>query len=180
MPSLLLVEDGTLMPTADLVDRYRSDIRVIDAPFRQFGAVSAFCGPAVTIRCPFGHFSAKEMLATRKPGAVAVIDGGGRVDAALLGDGMAQTAIENGWRGIIVFGAVRDALALRDLAIGIKALATNPWTRLENVEAEFQVPVVIGREVVRPGDWLYSDEDGIVISKANLDGPGLGAATSES
>lgn len=116
----------TFRPTADLVDDIGPEVRSCDLQFRQFGARTQFAGPISTVRCFQDNALLKSILSEPGDGGVLVIDGGGSLHTALVGDLIAELARSNGWAGLIVNGAVRDAAALRGIDIGIKALGTNP------------------------------------------------------
>ena len=113
-------------PTADLVDDIGPEVRSCDVQFRQFGAHTEFAGPISTVRCHQDNALLKSVLSEPGDGGVLVIDGGGSLHTALVGDLIADLARTNGWAGVIVNGAVRDSAALRDIELGIKALGTNP------------------------------------------------------
>jgi regulator of ribonuclease activity A len=97
-----------------------------------------------------------------------IVDGAGFLGSALVGDQIAALAINNGWAGIVIFGALRDSVALREMEIGVKALGTNPKKSGKKGIGESDVPVKFGNVVFRPGEWIYSDEDGILIAAKNL------------
>jgi regulator of ribonuclease activity A len=92
-----------------------------------------------------------------------VVDGGGSLHTALVGDLIAGLAQANGWAGVVVHGAVRDTEALGGLAIGIKALGSNPRKSAKLATGQVDVPVHFGGVSFRPGEHLYSDEDGVVV-----------------
>ncbi|PWU59733.1 S-adenosylmethionine--2-demethylmenaquinone methyltransferase [Micromonospora globispora] len=149
--------------TADLYDRYGDDLGSCDTQLRQYGAVAAFAGPAVTVRCFEDNALVKPVLAEPGAGRVLVVDGGGSVHTALMGDLIAGSAVENGWAGVIINGAVRDVAALRTLPIGIKALGANPRKSAKTGAGERDVPVSFGNCVFHPGAQVHSDDDGIVV-----------------
>jgi regulator of ribonuclease activity A len=113
-------------PTADLVDQYGAELRVCDVQFRQFGGHRSFAGPVRTVSCHEDNGLLRDLVRTAGAGCVLVVDGGGSLHAALVGDVLAGAARENGWAGLVVHGAVRDSAALAQLSLGIKALGTNP------------------------------------------------------
>lgn len=156
----------TFRPTADLVDEIGSDVRSCDVQFRQFGGRTQFAGPISTVRCSEDNALLKSVLSTPGEGGVLVIDGGGSLHAALVGDVIAELARSNGWAGLVVNGAVRDAATLRGIAIGIKALGTNPRKSGKTGAGERDVEVSLGGVTFVPGDIAYSDDDGIVVVAA--------------
>jgi regulator of ribonuclease activity A len=153
-------------PTADLVDDIGPDVRSCDVQFRQFGAHTQFAGPITTVRCSQDNALLKSILSTPGNGGVLVVDGGASLHTALVGDLIAELARSNGWAGLIVHGAVRDAAALRDIGIGIKALGTNPRKSEKTGAGERDVTLRFGGVEFVPGDIAYSDDDGIVIVAA--------------
>ena len=150
-------------PTADLVDEIGPDVRSCDLQFRQFGAHSEFAGPISTVRCNQDNALLKSVLSEAGDGGVLVIDGGGSLHTALVGDLIADLARSNGWAGLIVNGAVRDAATLRGLELGIKALGTNPRKSTKTGEGLRDAAVEFGSVVFTPGHIAYSDDDGIVV-----------------
>lgn len=153
----------TPRPTADLVDEIGPDVRSCDLQLRQFGGRDIFAGPVVTVRCFQDNALLKSILSEPGDGAVLVIDGDASVHTALVGDLIAELGRSNGWAGIIVNGAVRDASTLRTLDIGIKALGTNPRKSTKSGAGERDVEVSFGGVTFRPGDIAHSDDDGIVL-----------------
>jgi regulator of ribonuclease activity A len=153
-------------PTADLVDDIGPDVRSCDVQFRQFGARTQFAGPITTVRCSHDNALLKSVLSTAGAGGVLVVDGGASLHTALVGDLIAELARSNEWAGLIVHGAVRDAAALRDMEIGIKALGTNPRKSEKTGAGERDVTLSFGGVDFVPGDIAYSDDDGIVIVTA--------------
>jgi regulator of ribonuclease activity A len=157
-------------PTADLVDDIGSDVRSCDVQFRQFGGRTQFAGPISTVRCLQDNALLKSVLSTPGAGGVLVIDGEGSLHTALVGDVIAELARSNGWAGLVVHGAVRDATALRDLDLGIKALGTNPRKSGKTGAGVRDVTVSFGGVTFVPGDIAYSDDDGIVVVAAAATG----------
>lgn len=153
----------TPRPTADLVDEIGPDVRSCDLQMRQFGGRSEFAGPITTVRCFEDNALLKSVLSEPGDGGVLVIDGDGSVHTALVGDVIAELGRSNGWSGLIINGAVRDASTLRTLDIGIKALGTNPRKSTKTGEGVRNAAVEFGGVVFTPGDVAYSDDDGIVV-----------------
>lgn len=150
-------------PTADLVDLIGAEVRSCDVQFRQFGGRRQFAGPIRTVRCCEDNALLKSILGQPGDGGVLVIDGAGSLHAALVGDVIADLARGNGWAGLIVYGAVRDAATLRGIEIGIKALGTNPRKSGKTGAGECDVELCFGGVTFVPGDIAYSDDDGIVV-----------------
>jgi regulator of ribonuclease activity A len=152
--------------TADLVDDIGPEVRSCDVQFRQFGGRTEFAGPISTVRCFQDNALLKSVLAEPGGGRVLVIDGDASVHTALVGDLIAELARSNGWAGLIVHGAVRDAATLRTLDIGIKALGTNPRKSTKTGAGERDITVSFGGVSFAPGELAYSDDDGIVVTTA--------------
>ena len=153
----------TPVPTADLVDRYGTELRVCDLQFRQFGAHRGFAGPVRTVSCHEDNGLLRDLLRTPGDGHVLVIDGGGSLRTALVGDLIAGAAQDNSWAGLIVHGAVRDSATLAGLRIGIKALGIIPRKSAKDSAGAVDTPVTFGDITFHPGDILHADDDGIVL-----------------
>ena len=153
----------TPRPTADLVDEIGPDVRSCDLQFTQYGRRSQFAGPITTVRCFEDNALLKSVLSGPGDGGVLVIDGDGSLHAALVGDIIAGLGLDNGWAGLIINGAVRDAATLRTLDIGIKALGTNPRKSSKAGDGVRDAAVEFGGVVFVPGHIAYSDDDGIVV-----------------
>ncbi len=154
-------------PTVDLVDdlvAHGEEVRSCDLQFRQFGGHERFAGPVRTVRCFEDNALLKRLLSGPGEGAVLVVDGGGSLHTALCGDMIAGLALANGWAGVIFNGAVRNVLEPAKLPIGIKALGSNPRTSGKTGRGEADVPVSFGGVSFVPGDVVYSDADGIVVT----------------
>lgn len=134
--------------------------------FRQFGGRTEFAGPITTVRCFQDNALLKSVLSQPGAGGVLVVDGDGSLHTALVGDLIAELARSNGWAGVIVNGAVRDAAALRGIDIGIKALGTNPRKSTKTGVGERDVEITLGGVTFVPGEIAHSDDDGIVVVAA--------------
>ena len=151
------------MRTADLVDEHGDRAQVCELALRQFGAVTSFSGRIATIRCFEDNVLVRERVSSPGDGQVLVVDGGGSLRCALVGDSLAGLARDNGWAGLAINGAVRDVAELRELELGIKALGRNPRRSAKAGGGEVDVEVSFGGVTFRPGATLYSDDDGIVV-----------------
>jgi regulator of ribonuclease activity A len=154
--------------TADLVDAHQDQLQSCEVQFRQFGGRAAFAGAIRTVSTFCDNALLKQTLSTPGAGDVLVIDGGGSLHVALVGDLIAGLALANNWSGLVIFGAVRDVVALRALDLGIKALGSNPMKSAKRGIGAVDVPVSFGGVLFKPGAWLYSDDDGILVSDAAL------------
>ena len=157
------IDGGMDFRTADLVDQHGEALQSCDLQLRQFGGLSRFHGPIRTVGCFQDNVLVRRVLSEPGDGAVLVVDGDGSLHTALVGDLIAGLAQANGWEGLVVNGAVRDVEALRGLDIGIKALGSNPRKSTKLGAGTVDVPVSFGGTTFRPGEHLYSDEDGVVV-----------------
>lgn len=157
--------------TADLVDAYSDVLRCCDIQFRDYGGRVRFHGPVRTIKLFEDNALLKQTLQQPGNGAILVVDGSGSLRCSLLGDFIAGLGASNGWTGLVVWGAVRDVVALGKLDFGLKALGANPWRSRKTGAGVRDTPVRFGGVEFRPGDWLYGDEDGLVVSDRELAAP---------
>ncbi|MCF7984819.1 MAG: ribonuclease E activity regulator RraA [Thiohalocapsa sp.] len=155
--------------TADLYDRYEQALGVCEPVFRDFGGRAAFFGPVSTVKCFEDNSRIKEALAEPGEGRVLAVDAGGSMRCAMLGDLIAESAVANGWAGVIIVGCVRDTARLAEMGLGVKALAAIPRKSTRRGEGQRDLPVQIAGTLVEPDDWVYCDEDGIVFSKQALE-----------
>lgn len=151
--------------TADLYDESGDELQSLPLQLRSFGRRAAFDGAIRTIRCHEDNALVKTMLATPGDGAVLVVNGLGSLNSALMGDLIAASAVENGWAGVVINGAIRDSVAINGLDLGVKALGTNPRKSAKLGAGEVDVDVSFGGVLFRVGAHLYSDEDGILVER---------------
>lgn len=156
---------GMTFTTPDLSDELGDAARVLAAGFRDFGGREVFDGPVRTVRCLEDNSRVKELLATPGEGAVLVVDGGGSLTVALLGDMIAEGAVAQGWAGVVIDGAVRDVEILRTLELGVRALDSVPRRSDRQGRGEVDVPVTVGGVRVETGDHLYADATGILVTR---------------
>ena len=154
--------------TCDLCDVYKNDesgsFRVLPPVFQHFGGVLRFSGQVATVQCFEDNSCVKQMLDGAGQGRVLVIDGGGSLRKALVGGNLAANAARNGWAGVVVFGCVRDAAELKVAPVGIVALGLMPMPTDKRGHGRTDVAVEIAGVRITPGDWLFADEDGVVVS----------------
>jgi regulator of ribonuclease activity A len=171
------MSSATLSPhaafsTCDFCDAHKSDgsgrFRVLPPVFQNYGALARFCGPVVTVKCHEDNTPVKRAVESEGQNRVLVVDGGGSLRRALLGGNLAAAAARNGWAGVVVDGCVRDVAELRQAQTGIRALALNPMPTERQQPGLSNVSVQIQGVWVHPGDWLYADEDGMVVCDRNL------------
>ena len=149
--------------TTDLSDAHE-DLACADPIFREFGGETAFAGPIATVKVFEDNVLVRAALATPGDGRVLVVDGGGSMRRALLGDNLAQMAIDNGWAGVVVYGCVRDAAELTRMPLGVRALAAVPKRSDKQGAGQVDLPVTFAGLTFSPGEWVYADADGIVVS----------------
>lgn len=155
--------------TADLCDDYIEQLKVaLPIGLKDYGGKKSFHGEIVTIQCYENNPLVRTALSENGKGKVLVVNGGGSKRCALTGDNIAQLAFENQWSGIIINGCIRDSEAIGKIEIGVKALDTNPTKsgKLEN--GKINIPITFAEITFLPGEYLYADEDGIVVSSSKL------------
>ena len=155
--------------TSELCDLYAEQVDVVEPIFSSFGGVSNFYGKVTTVKCFENNGLIAEVLEENGEGRVLVIDGGGAVRRGLIDAELAQLAVDNGWEGIIVYGAVRQIQQLENLDIGIHALAPIPVSADESSDGESDIPVNFGGVTFFPEDYIYADLTGIILSQEPLD-----------
>lgn len=153
----------------DLSDAHGERLAILDPLFRDYGGAPSFCGPAVTLKLFEDNSLVRSVLEEPGAGRVLVVDGGGSLRCALLGDQLGELGVKNGWSGVIVYGCVRDARRLGELALGVRALNTHPRKSVKKGVGERDVAVTFAGVTIRPGQWVYADEDGIGVADSKLD-----------
>ena len=154
--------------TADLCDEFGEEIRVASPVFRSYGGRASFGGPVRTVRVFEDNSLVKAALQTDGAGAVLVVDGGGSTRVALLGGDLAVLAERNGWAGLVMNACIRDVLEVDAVAIGVRALGTCPRKSVKRGLGENDVPVSFADVEIDPGDYVYADEDGVIIARREL------------
>ena len=154
--------------TADLGDLHGEELRFAAPQLINYGGLLVFQGPITTIQCFEDNSLVREALEEPGRGRVLVVDGGGSTRCALFGDQLAVLAENNVWSGVVVYGCVRDASALARMAIGVRAIATHPRRSIKRDAGQRDVAVRFADIVFSPGDYLYSDEDGMIVSARSL------------
>ncbi|NJM05176.1 ribonuclease E activity regulator RraA [Candidatus Gracilibacteria bacterium] len=157
------------MKTTDLSDTHGDAVQVAEPLFRSFGGVQTFRGPISTLKVFEDNTLVRALLEEPGAGRTLVIDGGGSLRCALVGDQLGMLAVQNGWAGIIVYGCVRDSAALSQLALGIQALAAHPRRSGKRGEGQRDIAVTFAGVRFAPGDYLYADEDGIVVLEQHVE-----------
>ncbi|MES2661789.1 MAG: ribonuclease E activity regulator RraA [Pseudomonadota bacterium] len=154
--------------TPDLFDSFEDQVEVLEPLFKNYGGVSAFGGPVVTVKCHEDNSLVKEQVGIPGKGHVLVVDGGGSKRCALLGDNLAQAAVDNGWAGIIVFGCIRDVDDISRMQIGVQALASHPAKSKKQGRGDLNIAVHFAGVVIKPGHFIYADNNGVLLSNKPL------------
>jgi len=154
--------DKTLK-TADLYDVYEDKLQVCEPGFLHFGGHRSFFGPIATLKCFEDNSLVSRQLGEPGLGRVLVVDAGGSRRCAMLGDILAQKAVDNGWAGIVMFGCIRDVAEIGAMPLGVLALAAIPRKSVKKGVGEAGIPITFGGVTFRPKEWLYADQDGIVV-----------------
>lgn len=157
--------------TPDLCDEYPELVSVVEPMFNNFGGKDNFGGQIVTVKCHEDNSKVKELVATDGAGKVMVVDGGGSLRHALLGDMLAEKAVSNGWEGLIIYGCIRDVDVIMQTDLGVQALATNPLKTDKRGLGDVDVSVKFGGVIFNPGEYVYADNNGIIVSPKELKMP---------
>ena len=154
--------------TPDLCDQHNDKVRALDPIFNNYGGRQRFSGQAVTIKCFEDNSVVKKLVDEAGQGRVIVMDGGGSLRRAILGDMLAENAANNGWSGLVIYGCIRDSDEIAALDIGVKAINTHPMKTEKRGLGDLNVPVTFAGQTVNPGDWVYADNNGILLSSQAL------------
>jgi len=154
--------------TPDLCDANEGQIHILEPGLVNFGGRHTFCGPAAPIKCYEDNSLIKAQAATPGNGRVMVVDGGGSRRRALVGDMIAGDALANGWAGFLIWGSVRDVDALAELDLGVQALGAIPIRSDRQGHGELVSSVRIAGVQINNGDWVYADNNGVVVSAKPL------------
>jgi regulator of ribonuclease activity A len=154
--------------TPDLCDDNPEQVRVLAPLFKNFGGKKAFYGEIVTVKCFEDNSLVKEHAANDGTGKVMVVDGGGSLRCALLGDLIAENAFKNNWQGIIIYGCVRDVDALAKLELGVQALASIPIKSNRKGRGDLNIDITFGGVTFKAGEYVYADNNGVIVSEDAL------------
>ncbi|MBK7149277.1 MAG: ribonuclease E activity regulator RraA [Bacteroidetes bacterium] len=155
--------------TTDLSDQFPAQVQVaLPIGLRHFGRKKNFSGKMVTLKCFEDNSFVRKLLETDGAGQVLVVDGGGSKRCALLGDLLAALAIKNNWSGVVVYGCIRDSAAIADMELGVMALDTIPLKSNKRNEGQENIALSFAGITFTPGQYLYADEDGILVSENAL------------
>lgn len=156
------------LSTADICDQHEDRVRVATPMFFDYGGVRRFSGPISTVKVHEDNTLVRAVLEEPGAGRVLVVDGGGSLRCALVGDALAKLGQTNGWAGIVVYGCIRDSVAIARIRIGVKALTTNPRKSVKKGAGDREIPVAFAGVSFSPGHYLYADEDGILVATEDL------------
>ncbi len=154
--------------TPDLCDDNPKLVRVVEPMFNNYGGRRAFYGEIVTVKCHEDNSVLKAQASTPGHGKVMVVDGGGSLRCALLGDLIAAKAVENGWQGLIIYGCIRDVDAIGQLDLGVQALRTVPIKSVRKDRGDLNIAITFGGVNFLPGEYVYADNNGIIVSAKAL------------
>lgn len=157
-----------MIPVCDLCDAHPDTVQVLEPVLRSFGGHAVFFGRAETIRTHEDNSRVRDAVNEPGEGRVLVVDGGGSLKRSLLGGDLAGKAARNDWAGVIVYGAVRDIAELEAEPLGVLALALIPMKTEKRDLGERGVDIALPGAVVRAGDWVYADRDGVVVAREPL------------
>ena len=154
--------------TPDLCDEYPDLVQVLMPMLQNFGGVDSFGGEIVTVKCHEDNSIVKEQVAQPGQGKVMVVDGGGSMRNALLGDMLAEKAAENGWEGLVIYGCIRDVDVIRQTQLGVQAISTNPRKTEKRGIGDLNIPVTFGGITFVPGQYVYADNNGVIVAPTKL------------
>ena len=157
--------------TPDLCDAYPELVRVAEPVFTNYGGRPAFGGEIITVKCHEDNSLVKEHVSNLGEGKVMVVDGGGSLRCALLGDMLAEKAAENNWAGLIIFGCIRDVDEIRKTQLGVQALRTIPIKSNRKGRGDLNIPVTFAGVTFHPGEYVYADNNGVIVSAEPLKMP---------
>lgn len=157
------------LPTPDLCDAHPDHVRVLTGlHWRMYGGRSTFGGEVDTVKCFEDNSRVKARLAEPGDGRVLVVDGGGSLRHALIGDMIAERAADNGWAGVIIHGACRDVDVLAGIDFGVCALGAVPIKSVRRDEGQQGIEITIAGVGIRPGDFAYADRNGVIVADRDL------------
>lgn len=160
--------------TCDILDDHPDQNIQVMSPsidghlFKSYGAIKSFAGEVITVKCFEDNSRVKELLATDGTGKVLVVDGGGSMRCALMGDMIAESAVKNHWNGVVIYGCIRDVDAIAELSLGVNALASIPLKSNRKGAGEVDLVLKFGGVTIHSGDFIYADNNGIIITKEKL------------
>ena len=163
-----MLTDQLAFSTADLHDAQPDEVRVIDLDFCCFGGTTCFYGQVETL-CVTNHDPVRDVLSTPGLGRILFVDANHQGFVGVMGDRLAGRAVQSGWVGVVVVGAIRDSGAINAMPLGVRALRTTARRSISGVPATIGGELTVGGTKVRSGDWLYADADAVIVSSRKLD-----------
>ena len=157
--------------TPDLCDAYPDQVQVLEPMFSNVGGRDSCGGQIVTIKCFEDNSLVKEQAEADGKGKVLVVDGGGSLRRALLGDMIAEKAAKNGWEGLVIYGCIRDVDVIAQTDLGVQALASHPMKTDKRGLGDLNVAVTFAGVTFRPGEYIYADNNGVIVSPTALKMP---------
>ena len=154
--------------TTDLCDANEGKVRAVAPMFRSYGGKTRFSGPIRTLKVFEDNALVRSTLETAGKGAVLVVDAGGSMRCAMVGDQLALLGVKNNWAGVIVSGCIRDSGPIASMEIGVFALGTHPMKSIKKGAGDVDIPVTFGGVTFTPGQYIYADEDGVIVSERPL------------
>ena len=154
--------------TSDVSDKLHPDVQYLEPVYKSYGAKTSFSGRIVTVKCYEDNSLVEVALKTNGKDSVLVIDAGGSMNCAMLGDKRATDAIKNEWEGILVHGLIRDSATIKGRESGIRALGVYPLKSIKNGIGDSNLIVKFSGVTFTPGEYLYADEDGVIVVKEKL------------
>ena len=154
--------------TSDISDKLHPDVQYLEPVYKIYGAKTSFSGRIVTVKCYEDNSLVEEALKANGKESVLVIDAGGSMNCAMLGDKRAADAINNEWEGILVHGLIRDSVAINGMELGIRALGVYPLKSIKKGVGDSNLIVNFSGVIFTPGEYLYADEDGVIVVKEKL------------
>ncbi len=154
--------------TCDISDKLHPEVQYLEPVYKIYGAKTSFSGRIVTVKCYEDNSLVEQALSGNGKESVLVIDAGGSMNCAMLGDKRAADAINNEWEGIIVHGLIRDSVAINGMELGIRALGVYPLKSIKNGVGDSNLIVNFSGVTFTPGEYLYADEDGVIVVKEKL------------
>ncbi|MEE2658691.1 MAG: ribonuclease E activity regulator RraA [Candidatus Latescibacterota bacterium] len=154
--------------TADLSDEHKDVVSIAEPLFHNYGGRACFGGAIVALKVFEDNSLVRELVQEDGRGRVIIVDGGGSLRYSLVGDLVAQSAADHDWAGMLIYGAVRDSRDLADIPVGVQALGTIPRRSIRRNEGQRGLPVTFGGVTFSPGEFVYADEDGVIVAPHNL------------
>ncbi len=154
--------------TPDLCDAFPDLVQAVDPIFKNYGGRQSFGGEIITVKCFEDNSKVKELVATDGTGKVMVVDAGGSMRRACLGDMLAEKAVQNGWQGIVIYGCIRDVDIIAKTLLGVQALGAHPIKTDKRGIGDINIPVTFGGVTFIPGNFIYADNNGVIVSPRKL------------